>query len=154
LKVSWKKAYVHHPFLFHSEAVAALGTALLTHSDKTTGIGKILRQTMMEQNSLALREIKKEVENPAFEPSDEHIHAITLLACQSGTLRESDEPYPLSPLCSLQNMYFFGKFDVTYAHVSAMYDAIALKGGIKTIKQYALADILEAYENHHLRRAC
>lgn len=143
LKVSWKQASVHFPFLFHAEAAAAAGCAFQNFSDKGTNAAKLLRQTQLEQCQLALRHISDEIKRPDFQPSDEYIHAISHLACQSGTLHESDEPYPLSPLAPYQNIYFFGKFDVTYPHVEAMYDIIGQQGGLTSIKQYALADILE-----------
>lgn len=97
----------------------------------------------MEQRQLALRRLRTEISNPTFQPSDAHVHAITFLACQGGTLHESHEPYPLSPLGALQNIYPFGKFDNTLPHVKALYDIVSLRGGITNIKLYALADVLE-----------
>lgn len=116
--------------------------ALLCTSDKESAVTKRLLQTQLEQRQLALQHIGTEIRKPAFQPSDAHIHAITLLAC-SGTLHDSDEPYPLSPLGALQNIYFFGKFDYVLPHVRAMYHLVRLKGGLAAIKQYALADVLE-----------
>ena len=142
LKVSWKQAGVHYPFLFNAQAVAGVDWAILATSNKETPLVKTLGRIQLEQRQLALQNLRREINRPNFEPSDALIHAITLLAC-AGAYRESVEPYPFSPLGYLQNIYFFGKIEHVLPHVTAMNHMVHLKGGLANIKQYALADVLE-----------
>ena len=128
--------------MFHAQAVAGVDWAIGCTKDKESAVAKLLIQTQLEQRQLALRHLGTEISDPAFQPSDAHIHAITLLAC-SGNLEPSKEFYPFSPLGALQNIYFFGMFNFVLPHVNAMYYVVSLKGGLDKIKKYALADVLE-----------
>jgi hypothetical protein len=147
LELSWRQAAIHNPLIFHTQAAAGAGWALLTNQAKDETGMKVLRQNLFEQSHQALQHVNKAIRNPDFEPTEEHLYAIAGLACQSGALHTSSEPFPLSPTASLQNWYILGLFDIAHAHVAPMYYFVDKKGGLSAFERYGLADVLEWFVN-------
>lgn len=143
LKLAWKQAAVWNPFLFHAEAVAGANWILLTTPKLNPGTARALQWLRLEQRQLALDRLASEIRAPGFVPTDAHIHAVVFLGCQCGSLYTCEEPYPLSPLGFLQNVYRFGMFEIGVPHVNAVYDMVKLRGGPESIKLHALREGLE-----------
>ncbi|KIV92228.1 hypothetical protein PV10_06686 [Exophiala mesophila] len=146
LITSWKGSAVQVPILFHAEVVASVGWVLLMIGGQSLPVEPLLYRLQMEQRQLALETLRKELENPKFEPTDAHVHAIAFLAFQSGGPMPCDEPYPSSPMGLLQHVYAFSRFEATLPHVTALYNFVRARGGIDKIQLHALADVLEVVD--------
>lgn len=142
LKNSWKQAIVHYPFLFHAQAAASIDWAILAADGQDPSRMKQLLRIQLEQRQLALKTLTCEVSKPSLQVTDALVHAVGLLAC-SGKISRSVEPYPISPLGLLQNIYPFGNVDPVMAHVHAAYELVRLKGGLITVKKYGVSIVLE-----------
>jgi hypothetical protein len=149
LELSFRQAAIHNPLIFHTQAAAGAGWALLTNQAQDENGMTLLRTNLLEQSSQALHHVNKAIRNPNFESSEEHwcalLFAIAGLACQSGLLHTSSEPFPLSPMASLQNWYILGLFEIAHAHVTPMYYFVEKRGGLSSFERYGLADVLEWY---------
>jgi hypothetical protein len=145
LRVSWNQVAVHHPFALHAEVVTCLGWSMQRVQEHDITLMNELKMAQNQQRGLALQMLRAELGQPDFKPTEIHVHAILSLACSSSpplTIRNS-EPYPLSPLADLQNLYAFSLFESTLAHVNALYNSVAMLGGIENMKLHAMGQILE-----------
>jgi hypothetical protein len=143
MKIAWKQAAVQLPAVFHAQAVGAIGWILETSGEHDYSAKYVLRQLILEANQLALQELRKEVAREDFQPMDAHILAILLLACLSWGPLSKDEPYMMSPMGQLQQVYAFSCFNTTQAHVLALYSIVHSKGGLASVGARYLRDILE-----------
>jgi hypothetical protein len=139
---------VQHPALFHAYAVGAMAIALTKITDQMSGTAKLFRCAQIEQHQFALKKLGNEIAKSTFYPHEGHIHTIMSLARHTHGLAEADmpvtafEPYPLSPLAWLQNLYPLTSLDLVPEHVRAMYDMVAMRGGLRNIGR-PVRDILQ-----------
>jgi hypothetical protein len=140
---------VQHPALFHAYAVGAMSIALTKVIDQQSGLAKQFRLAQIEQHQFALTKLGTEIRKPSFYPHEGHIHTIMSLARHTHGLAEPDEPveasfepYPLSPLAWLQNLYPLTSLDLVPEHVRAMYDMVEMRCGLQNIGR-PVRDILQ-----------
>jgi hypothetical protein len=125
--------------------VGGCASALLSLGKAAPEVLKELNYMQMEQYHLALCALATEIQKPNFKPTDAHIHTVATLVCNHGTSGNFTEPFAHSPMGVLQAVFAFGNFDMTLAHVQAVYDLVRLKGGIDHISTPAMVEILEVY---------
>ena len=125
-----------------------MGMGLLTLDKDNIRDATLYRRVHAEQYQLALRYLRKEIEDPAFRPLEIHIQTVAWIGAQAPqVIREGQEPYPLSPVRDILELQKkAAALEVSLTHVNAMYHMINMIGGFSAIKQKPLADILQVYE--------
>jgi hypothetical protein len=145
LRASWNQVAVHHPFALHAELVTCLGWSMQRVQESDASLMNKLKTAQNQHRGQALQMLRAELGQSDFKPTETHVHAILSLACCNSpplTIRNS-EPYPPSPLADLQNAYAFSLFESTMAHVNAVYNSVAVLGGLENMKMHAMGQILE-----------
>lgn len=92
---------------------------------------------------MALHLLAQELRDPALELNETHIHTIAGLAVCSDPPLANEEPYPLSPLGELQSIRELSRFKISLTHLEALYKFVNMKGGLKSMRRYALPETLE-----------
>jgi hypothetical protein len=149
LRISFMRDVVHYPVLYHVYTVGATALSLSKAGDSDSNAIQSLRQTHVEHYQKTIRFLNHELQKPTFQPEEYHIHAICGLARHTKPLQGSDqivalalEPYPLSPMAWLQNIWPMSILDLVVPHVEAMYTMVSMRGGLAYIAR-PLQDILQ-----------
>jgi hypothetical protein len=139
-----------NPPLFHAYASGSIGIALSSLNDGSSKFVKGVRQIQMQHYQLTLSGLVTEMKGPNFRPSSDHIHVIGVLTSYTKRIEDAEtsdhgntiyEPFPMSPMASLQNIYLLRSLGISYSHMHALYDMVRLRGGITTLEP-PLSDIM------------
>jgi hypothetical protein len=144
LQIAWKQASLACPVLFHAEVVVSIGYVLLTINGQNTSLVKSLENLQAQYYGHALQLLRQDVADPNFQPTEGHLLAIALLACQDAPTVEVRDAFPRSPVANLQNNYNFSRFPITVEHITAFYKLVSMRGGIDTVRSHAVREVLEA----------
>lgn len=122
-----------------------MGMGLLILDKDNIRDAALYRRVHAEQYQLALKYLRKEIEDPAFRPSEIHIETVAWIGAQAPqVIRDGPEPYSLSPVRDILELQKkVAALEVSLTHVRAMYQMVNMIGGFRAIKQKPLADILQ-----------
>ncbi|KAJ9661681.1 hypothetical protein H2198_001857 [Neophaeococcomyces mojaviensis] len=133
----WRRETISFPALSYSIVAGAATMSLIGRRSLSPSQCQDLDHARLQYTSLAVSQVRKELNDPAKATSDTLLFAILCLGCHDDVEPGEEEDYSnqiISPLTMGSALHVFSRLKMSAIHFTALVRLLQLKGGLDKIK--------------------